>query len=214
MFAQRYAKYYDSFYRDKPYKKEINFVYKWAGKPMSIFDIGCGTAKYWIYYPPGTRLMGIDSSLDMVNRAQDKRITCAGAENYSLVGYEKFDCATALFNVINYISRHDWWKNIPLKKGSYFIFDILDRKKVNKEGFKQTIKAIDGILRIITPLGPNKKEVKLNVTIAGRDIEDTELHKMYVYSESDIKRFCGRQFEIVDKKGTKTWQTWYKLRRK
>jgi hypothetical protein len=42
----------------------------------------------------------------------------------------------------------------------------------------------------------------------------TENHTMYLHSYDDIVRFCGDDFEIVDVKPTKRWQTFYKCRKK
>ena len=217
MFAQTYAKYYDLMNQDKHYKKEIEFVYKWADKPLSILDIGCGTASYWKYYPTSTYIKGFERSMPMGKMSTAlprKELITIGDVTTSKFSFLPFDCSTALFDVINYIPKHDWWKNLPLKKGGYFIFDIWDKEKVDKMGFRMTIKAKGGITRIINPLRYDGKSVKLNVTLSNSDFEETELHTMYVYSEKDIKKFCGKQFEIVDKKETKTWQTWLKLKRK
>ena len=218
MFAKTYAKYYDLLNSDKPYKKECAFVYKWAEKPKSIFDIGAGTGNYWKYYPSDVDMFGVDNSPEMTDRASELICIVYGDimryKLHSQIHPCGYDCATALFNVINYIPKHDWWaENINLKKGGYFIFDVWDKKKVDTSGFRMTIKSKSGITRIINPLSYDGKRVKLNVTLASADFEETELHTMYIYNEAEIKRFCGRQFKIVDKKETKTWQTFYKLRR-
>lgn len=209
---QHYAKFYDQIYKDKPYKQEIEFVYNWAGKPKSILDIGAGTANYWKYYPKGTKIIGVEKSFEMIARSKNRFDIIEGAAENTLV-FGVYDCVTAIFDVINYIPCHEWWKNLPLKKSGYFIFDIWNKRKVDQEGFKQTIKSIGGIIRIINPLSYDGKKAKLNVTIANKDFEEVELHTLYIYSEADIERFCGKKFEIVDKKETKTWQTWWKLKR-
>ena len=211
MFQENYARHYDLFNHDKPYKKEIEFVYSWAGKPKSIFDIGAGTGSYWKYYPKGTIIFGVDKSKDMVWQSKD--VVQADITKY-VYTKERFDCATALFDVLNYIPKHDWWKNIPLKKGGYFIFDVWDKDKVNKDGFKKTTKVVNGITRTIYPIEGTNDSVDLNVVFGGSDQIFNELHKMYFYSMDDIKKFCGNDFEIVEVKPTKTWQVWYKCRRK
>lgn len=209
-----YAKFYDLFNQKKPYKKEIDFIYKWAKKPKSIFDIGAGTGSYWKYYPKTTKLFGIERSPAMVMEAGNRAIVCADALYYEI--NHTFDCATALFDVINYISRHDWWKNIPVKKGGYFIFDVWDKKKVDKERFRETYKRIGGVFRSIIPLSYDGKIVDLLINFfeVGKKKMYQETHKMYLYSHDDILRFCGKEFEVVEVKQTKSWQTWYKLRRK
>ena len=210
MFKEHYARFYDLFNEDKPYREEVQFVYKWAGRPQRIFDIGAGTGNYWKYYPKKVKLFGIEKSEAMIPKG--KQIVCADITTYKHNG--KFDCATALFDVINYIQRHDWWKNLPLESGGLFIFDIWDKEKVNKDGFNPRIKKIGDVERTITPLNYDGKSIDLDISVVEDGVRFSETHKMYVYSHEDIERFCGDEFEIVETKETKTWQKWFKLRRR
>lgn len=224
MFCKPYAKLYDLFNMEKPYKKEVGFVYKWGKRPKSILDIGCGTAIYWKYYPKHVHLFGVDKSQSMIDTSFMREIIRGDITKLKIDS--SFDCATALFDVINYIPKHDWWKNLPIKKGGYFIFDIWDKEKVDRDGFRETFKEISGIKRTISPskiyLGTaleldddyDGRRVNLNVNFCDGFKWFSERHTMYVHSHEDILRFCGKEFEIVDVKPTKTWQTWYKLRRK
>lgn len=214
MFAN-YARYYELFNQDKDYKKEIDFIYKWAEKPEWIFDIGCGAGNYWKYYPKKTKIFGVDESKDMLQFADDKRCigkVCADISSYVHSG--RFECATALFDVINYIPGHAWWKNIPIDKGYFLIFDIWDKEKVVRDGFKKTVKEVNGIKRTITPLEYDGKTVTLEIEINDDGMIFQEHHKMYVYSYAQIETFCGNDFKIVDTKAGKGWQKWYKLRKK
>lgn len=198
-----YAKYYDKINADKKYEQECKFIFKWANKPKSILDLGCGTASYWKYYPEGIFILGIEKSKEMRELSEHKNLILLG--DITKVKMEmKFDCVTALFDVINYIPRHNWWGNIPVKKGGYFIFDIWNKDKVNKDGFKVTKKHNKTTV-------PSRKGNKVILNLFSP--EYSELHTMYLYSEEDIVKFCGKNFKIVDKKETSTWQTWYKLER-
>lgn len=212
MFSKKYAKFYNIFNSKKPYQEEINFVYRWAGRPKTIFDIGCGTANYWKFYPYGVQVVGIEKSKAMIGG--DNSIIQGDITKYKcpLMGY--FDCATALFDVVNYIPQHDWWKHIPIKRGGSFIFDVWDKKKVDSDGFLETFRSVDGNFRIISPLNYDGKRVDLRIECISADGVAEEEHRMYVHSHEDIKRFCGKEFEIVEVKPTKNWQTWYLCRRK
>ncbi len=212
MFARTYAKFYNVLNKNKDYKKEIKFVYKWADKPKSVFDIGAGNGDYWKYYPPKTIVIGVEKSKAMAG--VNPNIVCLDVMNYKCGNAIQFDCATALFDVINYIPEHTWWKNIPLKKGGYFIFDIFDKNKVEKDGFKETSRTVDGTHRKITPQKYNGKMVDLKIEV-WNDLESfVENHRMYIYSIKDIATFCGKQFDIVGAKQTETWRQWFKLVRK
>jgi len=210
LFNERYVKFYDLFNSAKPYQKEIEFVYEWAKKPRSVFDIGAGSANYWKFYPLGVTLVGVDKSSAMAEK--NKNVICADIMEYKHPSV--FECATALFNVINYIPQHNWWKNLPLEKGGHFIFDIFDKKKVDEDGFQETFKNIDGIYRLITPVNYDGRNVDLRIEVFARKEVIVEHHKMYIYSHDEILKFCGDEFEVVEVKPTERWQKWYKLRRK
>jgi SAM-dependent methyltransferase len=217
MFAEIYAQYYDLFNDDKNYKKEIQFVNKWAKRPKTILDIGCGTAQYWRFFHPKQIINGIEQSPMMSGKSQFTRQIQTG--NIMRVKFPKvkYDCVTALFDVINYIPDHDWWKKLPIKRGGYFIFDIFDKEKVDRDGFQTTIKNRGNLERYIRPLEYNGKTAILKIYLTGYDAQDfftSEKHKLFIWSMKDIKRFCDKQFEIVEVKKTKKWQTWIKLKRK
>ena len=116
--------------------------------------------------------------------------------------------------MINYIPTQKWWKDLPLAKGDHFIFDILDKKKVDKEGFTHTQKFLGDIGREIFPESYDGKEAKLAIYFYANNGIYLEHHTLYMYSIDDIKKFCGKDFEIVDIKPTEKWQTWYKLVKK
>lgn len=214
MFDSAYSKYYDLLNAGKPYKDEIKFVYEWADKPKSIFDIGAGTGSYWKYYPSRVKIFGIDKSPSMIGKRED--IVCADITTYKHKG--KFDCATALFDVLNYIPEHTWWKNIPLEKGGCYIFDILDKDKIDRQGFSTTIRTIKegdlNILRRIIPVDYDGKSVKLRIEVNDNVSITREEHQLFLYSIEDIAKFCGKEFEIEETLPTKTWQRWFRLRRK
>lgn len=210
MFSEVYARHYDAFNKDKPYKKEINFVYKWAEKPKWIFDIGAGNGSYWKYYPKRTNIFGIEKSGAMC--WSNQRIFQGDIQTYKHSG--RVDLVTALFDVINYIPDHSWWKDLPLDTGGYFIFDILNYESIMKEGFKETKKYADGIWRVITPIEQDNTSVRLKITLTNSTTCVSEIHTMYLYDHEDILGFCGDEFKFVDMKRTEKWQTWYRLQRK
>ena len=208
----KYAQYYDALNAEKPYKKEIDFVYAWAGRPKRILDIGCGTAEYWKHFPSEAQVSGLEKSREMINRSKyHHRIANYDVTKAIASAWERVDLVTALFDVINYIPRHDWWKRLPLKKGGSFIFDIFDDKKVWEEGFKKTTKEINGVFREITPIRFTGKYVDLKISVTNGEESFSEEHRLYIYSEEDIEKFCGKDFELVSTRTTDTWQKYYKL---
>jgi predicted TPR repeat methyltransferase len=218
MFAEHFAEFYDLFNNDKNYKKEIQFVNRWAGRPKTILDIGCGTAQYWRFFHPKQTITGIEQSPMMSGKSiYNRQIQNANIQRVSFGKRYKCDCVTALFDVVNYIPNQDWWNKLPLKKGGFFIFDIYDKEKVDRDGFKTTIKNRGNMERYVRPMGYEKGIAKLRIYMTGysfREFFEYEDHKLFIWSEKDIRKFARKNFEIVEIKKTKRWQTWFKLRKK
>jgi ubiquinone/menaquinone biosynthesis C-methylase UbiE len=74
-----YAKYYDLIYKDKDYRKEVDFIeniFKITYKPKSILEIGCGTGSYTkMLLKRGYEVTAVDISDDMLKIARKK---CVG----------------------------------------------------------------------------------------------------------------------------------------
>jgi SAM-dependent methyltransferase len=227
MFHTQYSAYYDLFNSKKPYKKEVEFVYQWAGHPRSILDIGCGTANYWNFFPTTVRMRGLEKSKDMIDHSLNyKRITKADVNVINMSVLPEFECVTALFDVMNYLPKLDWMKELPLKKNKFFIFDVLDMDKALKDGFKTTKSEVNDVVRHIVPRkviksrGGRKEAIKspykqvLDISVKERDLSFTETHELYLWSKEAILKACGASFDLVDVKETESWQTWYRLRKK
>jgi SAM-dependent methyltransferase len=94
----------------------------------NIIDIGCGQGYFLENLKVNKKkAFGIDLSIEQIKVCQEKNLN-AKAIDLALVK-EKFDCATAIFDVLNYISKKDLkafitQTNIVLNQGAYFIFDV------------------------------------------------------------------------------------------
>ena len=96
----------------------------------SLLDLGCGNGDFLagiskIY--PNKRLLGIDLSPKMVERAKSKGVEAKAIDICQLD--ESFDVITAIFDMVNYIppfELEDFMKCVynRLNSGGYFIFDI------------------------------------------------------------------------------------------
>ena len=94
----------------------------------NIIDIGCGQG----YFLDNLKInkktaFGIDLSVEQIKVCEAKNLN-AQAIALSEVE-EKFDCATAIFDVLNYISSEDLEQfieetNLVLNQGGYFVFDV------------------------------------------------------------------------------------------
>ena len=94
----------------------------------NIIDIGCGQGYFLENLMINKKTaFGIDLSAEQI-KACDERNLNAKVMNLADV-QEKFDCATAIFDVLNYIPKEDLklfitQVNIVLNQGAYFIFDV------------------------------------------------------------------------------------------
>lgn len=94
----------------------------------NIIDIGCGQGYFLENLKVNKKkYFGIDLSVEQIKVCQEKNLN---AQVIALEDVkEKFDCATAIFDVLNYISKKDLkafilTTNIVLNQGAYFIFDV------------------------------------------------------------------------------------------
>lgn len=94
----------------------------------NIIDIGCGQGYFLENLKiNGKKAFGTDLSLEQVKVCEEKGLN-AKAIALSEVS-EKFDCATAIFDVLNYIPKSDLETFIQdtynvLNDEAYFIFDV------------------------------------------------------------------------------------------
>ena len=117
-------------FEDEVYRLHKEFISFVMQKELdNIIDIGCGQG-YFLenLLINGKKSFGIDLSEEQIKACKAK-----GLENVACISLEdvkdKFDCATAIFDVINYIPKSEIEKffkdtNLILNQGSYFIFDV------------------------------------------------------------------------------------------
>jgi 2-polyprenyl-3-methyl-5-hydroxy-6-metoxy-1,4-benzoquinol methylase len=94
----------------------------------NIIDIGCGQGYFLENLKVNKKkYFGIDLSVEQIKVCQEKNLK---AEAIALKDVkEKFDCATAIFDVLNYIPKIELKQFIKetsliLNEGAYFIFDV------------------------------------------------------------------------------------------
>ncbi len=94
----------------------------------NILDIGCGQG----YFLENLKIndkkaFGIDLSVEQIKVCKDKGLDASAIALDEVK--EKFDCATAIFDVLNYIPKNEIENFIKdtyevLNDGGYFIFDV------------------------------------------------------------------------------------------
>ena len=149
-----YASYYDLIYKDKDYKKEVDFIeeiFEDTHKPEKILEVGCGTGSYTkILLERGYEVTAIDISEDMLKIASEK---CAckliKGDIRDITINEKFDACIAMFAVVGYITKNSdiikALNNIHkhLKPDGVFIFDVWNGLAVMRTLPEQRMKEME-----------------------------------------------------------------------
>lgn len=220
-----YAKYYNLLYKDKDYRKEVEYIKSLLEKHsqipiQDILDIGCGTGRHDILLSENDhRVTGIDMSEGMIAIAKESnnkrcKFEVADARDFNLE--RKFDASVSLFHVASYQTSNEDFKNYlrsihgHLKKDGLFIFDFWYGPAVLTDLPEVRIKRLEDddvkIHRLTEPvLYPNENIVDVNFEILIEDkkskIGDTirEKHKMRYFFLPELESFMEQTgFAVVD----------------
>ena len=94
----------------------------------NIIDIGCGQGYFLENLKVNKKkYFGIDLSVEQIKVCQEKNLNAKAIDLKDVK--EKFDCATAIFDVLNYISKNELKIFLEqtyqiLNQDAYFIFDV------------------------------------------------------------------------------------------
>jgi SAM-dependent methyltransferase len=175
-FFKKYSDYYDTFYADKDYAAECNFIeaifVKYAQQSVrTILDLGCGTGGHDFQLAQrGYVVYGVDRSADMLAIAQQKKAKIDRAENITFQKADfcsvnldtQFDAAISMFAVMSYMTgNNDLQKALRtarrhIHSNGLFIFDawygpgVLSDPPVDR--FKIFPKEKTRILRLVHPV--------------------------------------------------------------
>jgi SAM-dependent methyltransferase len=187
----KYARYYDLLYRDKNYKKEVDYAHslirRYSRKRnKTLLDVGCGTGGHAVWLAKkGYKIVGIDRSPEMISIARDKLLDDNGVEFKVLDASKsslrrKFDIAVSLFHVMSYLTTNEVFaKSLKihkqLKKGGLFIFDFWYGPAVLAQRPAKKIKSVyDAIVSVRRVAEPN---INLNQNTVDIDYKSSVLSK-------------------------------------
>ena len=176
----------------------------------NIIDIGCGQG----YLLENLKLneknaFGIDLSASQIKVCQEKGLN-AKALDLKFVE-EKFDCATAVFDVLNYINAdylEEFLRNTAnvLNKGGYFIFDV--NSLFGFEEIAQGTLSID-LDEMFISIDANfeDRELKTDITLfskneSGYFEKEQDSITQYFHAQKILNKLLSKTgFEIVEKVG-------------
>jgi len=219
MSFRDYASYYDLIYKDKDYKKEVDFIEEIFGesKPKKILEVGCGTGSYTrILLDSGYEVTAVDISEDMLKIAREK---CAckfiKGDVRDITINERFDTCIAMFAVMGYMTENSGitkaLNNIRrhLKPNGIFIFDVWNGLAVMRLLPEQRMKEVEnGKIKIVRVAIPNLRafdhicEVNYKLLILNKENttcnEINEKHVVRFYFPQEIKYYLeDAGFEVL-----------------
>ncbi len=116
------------------FKEEIQSLYLQTlevvtnKKVSTLIDIGCGQGDFCLLLQDkGIKTLGVDLSSKQIELASKKNIDVKCCDIKDIT--EKFECATAVFDVLNYLPKKELENFLQntyklLEENGYFIFDI------------------------------------------------------------------------------------------
>lgn len=207
---KKYSNYYDNFYKDKDYNKEVEFLQEVIKRYSSIkvediLSLGCGTVSHEVILAKnGFRITGIDKSETMLKIAQEKAkglpIEVKLADNRNFRTDKKFDLAMAMFNVIGYQTKNiDMEKTLQnvsnsLKKNGLFVFDCWHRSAVLKDRPLDKTKKIGEITRVTRQkldIQNNTIDINFEIIDKGNKVLE-ENHKMRFWLLPELEHFLSK----------------------
>lgn len=105
MEYKEFAKYYDKFYQNKDYQKEVNFLKKFINKTDKIIDIGCGTGIHAsLLEKDGYNIDGLDLNQEMLDIAKNRLSSNIYNQNILDININnKYNIIISMFAVINHL---------------------------------------------------------------------------------------------------------------
>ena len=159
----------------------------------NIIDIGCGQGYFLENLMVNKKTaFGIDLSVEQIKACEERNLNAKVIDLADVK--EKFDCATAIFDVLNYIPKEDLKSfitqvNIVLNQGAYFIFDV--NSLFGFEEVAQGCITIDLEDKFIA-IDANFEDNKLQTDITLFTKEDNGL--FYKESDSIIQEYHTKEF--------------------
>ena len=185
------------------FEEEVHHLYKTIGHtvlskdPKTLIDIGCGQGEFChIMNMNGIKTLGVDLSAKQIEIAVSKgtNAKCIDIKDVE----ETFDCATATFDVINYIPQNyikEFLQNSfnVIKSQGYFIFDI--NSLYGFDNVAQGTLNIDLEDKFIA-IDANFKENILYTDMIVFDKVNTDIKNTYKKQIGTIEQYCYAKDEL------------------
>ena len=213
------ARFYDAVYAGKDYASEASYVARLlrahGHDPRSLLELGAGTGRLAVELArDDLRVLGIDASVDMVERANERRrqlgvggISFVAADATRFRVEQRFDAVIACFHVLNYMATPQMLAAAfstaaaHLEPGGLFLFDSWHGPAVRAQGPEVRVRdlVVEGMpaIRIAEPSHDSTRQTVdvryrffIQPTPAGEWQLLEETHRLRYLFREDILAAC------------------------
>lgn len=126
MEYKEFAKYYDRFYKNKDYEKEVGFLMSFIKEGDEIIDIGCGTGIHAsLISQKGFYVDCLDLNNEMLEVAKTRLKSNFYSQNILDINIDKkYDVIISMFAVLNHLKSVDELLYLLMLKQKYLSFMI------------------------------------------------------------------------------------------
>lgn len=210
-----YAYYYNTFNKDKDYKKEAkqidDLIKKYGNHIFKVLDFGCGTGKHDIELKKlGYYCTGIDLSPEMIEIAnhdlEKEDINFLVDDIRKFKTKETYDSVISLFHVMSYQNKNEDVLSTfisareAVKKGGLFIFDVWYGPGVLSDKPCVRVKELEDeenkLVRIAKPVMHDKEnvvDVNYDILIINKNTGITKI----IQEEHNMRYFFRPELEIL-----------------
>ncbi len=203
MEYKEFAKYYDKFYKNKNYNKEVEFLINFINKNDKIIDIGCGTGIHAsLLQQKGFDIEGLDFSKEMLDIAKTRLHSNLYLQNMLDINIDKkYDVIISMFAVINHLKDtqelEKCFKNLKkiLTDNGKIIIDLHNPQNSGnkKDIYENMTRTMEWNYNKDDKIETSKIIYSLN----GINYEDSHIFRIFTIDE--IKQCCNNVGLVVKK---------------
>ena len=202
MEYQEFAKYYDIFYQNKNYQKEVEFLLNFLIVKKNILDVGCGTGVHaGLLEQKGFIVDGLDLNKEMLDIAKMRIHSNLYLQDIlNLNINKKYDVIISMFAVLNHLKDEQELvkcfsnlKNILSNEGLI----IIDLHNPQSSGQKtDTFGNIKRTMEWVYNPKTQKEESKITFEIDGGNYKDA--HTFRIFTIEEVKE-CALKAGLIVK---------------
>lgn len=196
MEYKEFAKYYDRFYKNKDYEKEVGFLMNFIKEGDEIIDIGCGTGIHAsLISQKGFYVDCLDLNDEMLEVAKTRLKSNFYSQNILDINIDKkYDVIISMFAVLNHLKSVDELEKCLSNLRGILKDDgkiIIDLHYPQSSGSKKD--SFDNMTRIMEWNYDKKNRIensKITFMIGYKRYEDSHVFKIFTIDE--VKECCTK----------------------